>query len=1026
MNQFSKIVLVGKGNQMFAASQMSNASETMDALAAIAARGASAQAAAVLEEQLPPILPDLRLPALQPGDAHAFLPRPAPTAKLLALELAELRQKMAPFLEDLAPRVPNHRATVSLHEADWRLEPASEWQAISLPHYGGPTGRARAWYRMRVTLDQSFLDAGSQWVCFGGVDYKAAVFLNGDLVGTHEGFFSPFEFEVSRSARLGENDLLVRVDNDGTCMGFRGQNGDKIYAATGLGWDEPGAGWHHCPPGMGIHRPVRFEARPVVHLGSLFVRPLPESESAELWVEIYNQQDSDPVEIEVTIHGQNFPCDPIILEGIPELPPADHGVNRYRISLPMEKARLWSLETPWLYAAHVLLRSGGEEDTASVTFGMRSFLLDETPDAEGRRGRFFLNGQPIRLRGANTMGHEQQCVFRGDLDQLRDDILLAKLTNMNFLRFTQRPVEPEVYDMCDRLGMMAQTDLPLFAHLRRNQFSEAVRQSSEMERLIRAHPSSVLISYINEPFPLAWGDKSHRHLTRKELESFFVAANQAVWVENPDRQIKAIDGDYEPPGPGLPDGHCYAGWYNGHGYDLGKIHRGYWFPIKAGWNYACGEFGAEGLEDEALMRECYPAHWLPSDAADEANWTPKRIHDSQTGGQYHLWMEPGRSMAEWIQRSQAHQKWATEIMTHALRRNNRVVSFAIHLFIDAWPAGWMKTLMDCRRQPKSAYFAYRDALAPLAVNLRLDRTVYFSGESFDAEAWVCNDLPTVPGDFHLAYQLERGDVVLFSEQTVTRLRPCEATFQGRLIVALPEVADRETLTLQLGLVGADGSTVHDHAVKIVVIPRPKFSRLHGHAMGAGKDEQLAVEMEMQKGDDVLIVADPYDLPKVASAVEAGATALLMEFPPGEYEIGNSKVRFEETGMESRHYVARDPQHPVARLFEENDFKFWFDPAADSVSPLLHTLFFADATWTPILHTGQGGWGRGWEPALAAAEKPFGKGRYIICQPTLAGRLINPVARLFLASLLNPERSRISSNQFPLPSWPELLREVKVI
>ena len=537
-------------------SDLDDVSEPLDSLAAIAARGASTQEFAVLEKQPPPLLPDIRLPAFESGNAHAFQPRAAHTAESLASDLEALRQQTAPFLENLAPPVPNHRIALTLQEADWRLEPANEWQKIPLPHYGGPTGRARAWYRMRVTLDQSFLNASSLWVCFGGVDYHAAVFLNGDLVGTHEGFFSPFEFDVSRSARLGENELLVRVDNDAICQGFRGQYGDKIYAATGLGWDEPGAGWHHCPPGMGIHRPVRFETRPAVHLGSLFVRPLLESESAELWVEVFNQQDaSHLVEIEVVVHGQNFPCAPMVLEDIPELLPADHGVNRYRISLPMEKARLWSLETPWLYAVQVLLKSGGEEDAASVTFGMRSFLLDETPDAEGRRGRFFLNGQPIRLRGANTMGHEQQCVFRGDLDQLRDDILLAKLTNMNFLRFTQRPVEPEVYDMCDRLGLMAQTDLPLFAHLRRNQFSEAVRQSSEMERLIRAHPSSVLISYINEPFPLAWGDKSHRHLTRKELESFFVAANQAVWVENPDRQIKPIDGDYEPPGPGLPDGH---------------------------------------------------------------------------------------------------------------------------------------------------------------------------------------------------------------------------------------------------------------------------------------------------------------------------------------------------------------------------------------------------------------------------------------------------------------------------------------
>ena len=63
-------------------------------------------------------------------------------------------------------------------------------------------------------------------------------------------------------------------------------------------------------------------------------------------------------------------------------------------------------------------------------------------------------------------------------------------------------------------------------------------------------------------------------------------------------------------------------------------------------------------------------------------------------------------------------------MTEAFRRDDRMVSNAIHLFIDAWPSGWMKSIMDCKRIPKQAYFAYRDALAPLLVSLRTDRFAY--------------------------------------------------------------------------------------------------------------------------------------------------------------------------------------------------------------------------------------------------------------------------------------------------------------
>lgn len=987
---------------------MSTPQNQTDELAGIAARGASALEPSLLEEQIPSVLPDIRLPEPQSGAGLAFSPRTPLTTETLPARLAEERARMAPFLADISPAQPTTRCSLLLPEAEWKLEPAQEWQHVKLPHYGGPTGRARAWYRLNVELEPNHFTYGSLWLCFGGVDYKAAIFFNGELVGTHEGFFSPFEFEVTRLARPGKNELLVRVDNDAICMGNNScgdpRSGDKIYGATGLGWDEPGLGWHHCPPGMGIHRPVRVEARPAVHISNIFVRPLVEGMGAEVWIEVFNPTEyPTPIEVDVTVHGQNFSTPALSHSAPPTLPAADAGVNRYRVQIPIPEARLWSPETPWLYRAIITLRANEKTDTQTSQFGMRSFVLDESVGSDGRRGRFLLNGHPIRLRGANTMGHEQQCVFRGDLDQLRDDILLGKICHLNFLRFTQRPVETEVYDLCDRLGMMTQTDLPLFAYLRRNQFSEAVRQSAEMERLVRGHASSVLVSFINEPFPAAWGDKSHRHLTRTELLHFFEAASRAVWVENPDRQIKPIDGDYEPPGPGLPDSHCYAGWYNGHGTDLGKLHKGFWVTVKPGWNYACGEFGAEGLESEELMRSAYPPHWLPTEGEPESAWTPERISRAQTGTHHYLWLEPGASMAEWIERSQAHQAWITRLMTESFRRNNHMVSFAIHLFIDAWPAGWMKTIMDCRRQPKPAYFAFREALTPLAVSLRLDRTVFFSGEEVEAEVWVCNDTVVARQDLRVCYQLERDGKVLFSGRATAKVRPVEAVFQGSISFQLPTIVERETYTMRLGLVSQTGAVLHDTQVTLDLIPRPAIQvRTHWLQTYGGKKADALANLGTSHRE-VMLIDDPESFEKnrstIETAVNNGATAVLLEFPPGEYEIAGTRVRFENTGMEPRHFVSRNTQHEFGKLFRETDFRFWFDPELNRVSPLLHTLFFADETWTPILNTGQGGWGQKWQPALAVAEKKFGQGKFIVSQVTLAGRLINPAANLFARLLL---------------------------
>ncbi len=428
--------------------------------------------------------------------------------------------------------------------------------------------------------------------------------------------------------------LLVKVENDAIYMGNQAwgqaEEGDKLYAATNLGWDDPELGWCHCPPGFGIYQEVFIEARAPMHISDLWVRPLPDAGRAEAWIEVWNKDRGNrPASVEISVFGQNFRQTVIrrlrhtpgarIIPGVGDLQkPTDNqevtltmgaGANLIKVPLAIPHPRRWDLETPWLYQIQVRLLDGAGTllDTAKRQFGMRTFRQDIDREP---RGRMFLNGREIRLRGANTMGFEQQDVFRKDFRQLEEDILLAKICNMNFLRLTQRPVQPEVYDYCDRLGLMTQSDLPLFGCLRFNKFAEAVRQAGEMERLVRGHACNIMISYINEPFPNASG-KPHRHLTRPDLQAFFEAADRAVRVLNPDRVIKHVDGDYDPPGDTLPDNHCYCGWYNGHGLELGRLHRGYWVPVKRGWLYGCGEFGVEGLDPADLMRRRYPREWLP-------------------------------------------------------------------------------------------------------------------------------------------------------------------------------------------------------------------------------------------------------------------------------------------------------------------------------------------------------------------------------------------------------------------------------
>ena len=868
--------------------------------------------------------------------------------------LAQLREQYRPWLADHAPAFSDDRTRIQIKHCTLNGEP------ITLPYYGDDVGSSLQVYESVFELDA--VDAAkSYYICFKGADYKAVVYINGRCVGTHEGFFAPFEFDFSDVARVGKNTLKVELYNDYIYMGNTDRagfeaEGDKLYAATGLGWNDAQLGWHHCPPGMGIYNDLYVEVR-----SKLFVKDVFVDENAIHVTVINDEYICKKVVFRISVYGQNFEetlvrdwvyrpqtertvgmgdslTESMQKDNLGKLFDiyAEKGENVFEIPFDTASLRKWSPNAPHLYQIQIELEYNGEiSDRYKRQFGVRSFVqdTDSTP-----KGMFYLNGEKIRLRGANTMGFEQQDVLRKDFDQLIDDILLAKLCNMNFLRLTQRPVQDEVYEYCDRLGMMTQTDLPLFGCMRRSKFAEGVRQAEEMELLVRNHPCNVLISYINEPFPNA-NNKPHRHLKRAELESFFEACDRAVKLHNPGRVIKHVDGDYDPPSESMPDNHCYPMWYNGHGIDIGLLHKGYWLPTKHDWYYGCGEFGAEGLDFYETMVNDYPADWT------REPFDPGNIVGAQTGNFHYFFYDTCEDIHQWIAQSQAHQAFATRIMTEAFRRDGRMISNAIHLFIDAWPSGWMKTIMDCKRNPKPAYFAYRDALEPVMLSLRTDRFTCFADEEIRVEAYICNDTNTA-GNYKIVFETEglRGETAVFVPAS-------DVAYGADAVFKLP-TDEKKQITVKAILLDEADNVVTHNSLTLVVYPRRDLAQTTNNE-------------------------------------------IIMMLQPGEYEIAGETVSVKPCGMLPVHFASRKTGHKAVQEFSPKDFSYWYDEKLDMITPICCNTFEA-AGFTPILSGGNmDGSGR-WHEVLICGEKTYEGKKYIICNADL--RVENPVAAYFLDNL----------------------------
>lgn len=993
---------------------------------------------------------------LNNNDNCSFTPKNKIETKKELYDEVELQKKYyKKFFKDVAPPVEYTRKITELIDFDWRIQCNNDiknfdnvlagggnWERIKVPHYGEPRGIKTTYYRTKFILTEEDLAYKSLWIKFNGVDYRTNVFVNSSYLGSHEGMFAPFEFDFSGQARLGENILLVAVLNDYITVGSASEHngkrfdGDKIYAATGLGYDDPLDGWHHCPPAMGIYQQVFIEARSDIFIKDIFIRPLLEKSEAIVYIEVYSLEITPtPITFSLSIYGQNFnhtvikdfkyrPYTSLNVGVGDSLTEAEvieagslgsniplytcRGINYFQISVKMPEFKLWELDEPFLYQAQVKILDEDNDckDIMVRQFGMRSFIMEEDSKP---KGKFKLNNREIRLRGANTMGHEQQCVLKKDFEQLLEDLILAKICNMNFLRLTQRPVQEEVYDFCDKIGLMVQTDLPLFGCLRRNQFCEAIRQSQEMEQLIRSHPSVIMVSYINEPFPNAH-NRPHRSLIRAELEDFFKCADLAVRLLNPDRVIKHIDGDYDPPTEGLPDNHCYPCWYNGHGIDIGRLHKGYWLSVKDNWHYGCGEYGVEGLDERSTMEKYYPAEWKKE--GNYGYWNPDLIEANQTSRFHHFFYETPKTMDKWIYESQKYQAFGLKLMTQAYRRDNNMNTFAYHLFIDAFPAGWMKTIMDVDRNPKQAYFTYKDCLEPVMANLRTDRFTAFSGETINIEAYICNDTLETYKGATISYQVKINGEVLFSGSEYANIKLCQTTFQGYIPVVIPYILERENIILDFAIFDKNKNIIHSTDITIVAFKNETISMQDTVLLGEytvdfsvfAKDNSLnIIPLNKIKENDTIIVTD-FDIFKeneneIIEKVVYGATLVFLNLSSGDYTIDNKRVEVKKCGMLPLHFVSRDTNNPIIEGLMANDVKYFYDKRVEYITPLLYHTFKTEDNYKDILTSSNKNKDNVWSKVSVASEIKKGLGVIRISELEIIGRTEeNPVCKIIAAKL----------------------------
>jgi len=324
-------------------------------------------------------------------------------------------------------------------------------------------------YEGTVWFKKSFqavpMDDCTTLLYFGAVNYDCHVYVNTQHVGHHIGGFTPFNYDISKQLRNGENTVIVKVDNK--------RHAEDVPTQI-FDW------WNYG----GITRDVKLVKVPKTYVEDYSLQLQKADAKAKTRLIDFSAK------LNKAEAGHN------VTLSIPELKLTQkcvtdaEGKVAASLKVAAKKLSLWSPANPKRYQVEITLDNGAIADS----IGFRTI---ETRDKE-----ILLNGQPIFLKGISI--HNEKPNGGGRANNTEDAHTLlswAKELGCNFVRLAHYPHHEEMVREAERMGILVWSEIPVYWTIAWNNpktFENARQQLTDMISRDHNRANVIIWSIANE------------------------------------------------------------------------------------------------------------------------------------------------------------------------------------------------------------------------------------------------------------------------------------------------------------------------------------------------------------------------------------------------------------------------------------------------------------------------------------------------------------------------------------------------